>query len=239
MYQDLPERFVNEVLSYVGVGEDDECWEWTRNGKPFIQKEEKINGQRVIYSIYVQKMILERKLGRESTSRTVNLSCGNYKCCNPNHIFENDMVSRFMRFVDKDGTSGCWIWTGAIFQRNGYGCFTINSQPLGAHRVSYDLFSGGVPEGLMVLHKCNNKRCVNPEHLYAGTHEDNMNDLRNANIAKGEKNANSILKEEQVLEIRKLAKSRLVTYQKIAEMFGVKRQTVKDIALGRTWAWLE
>lgn len=71
--------------------------------------------------------------------------------------------------------SGCWIWTGHI-RTNGYGAMSIKSKLQYAHRISWELHNGPIPEGLFVLHKCDNPPCVNPDHLFIGTQKDNLQD---------------------------------------------------------------
>ena len=81
----------------------------------------------------------------------------------------------FWSKVDMPSLLGCWNWTG--YKIRGYGHTRWNGRYQYAHRVSYQIAYGDIPEGLLVLHKCDNRSCVNPTHLYVGTHSDNMRDM--------------------------------------------------------------
>jgi hypothetical protein len=83
------------------------------------------------------------------------------------------MMERFMRHVKR--TPECWEWQGAT-GGTGYGEFCVKGALMAAHRVSWELHNGVIPEGSLVLHKCDNRRCVNPVHLFLGSQSDNMLD---------------------------------------------------------------
>lgn len=131
---------------------------------------------------------------------------------------------------------GCWIFTGA-WNRDGYGSIRYAGKTIGAHRIAYEAFIGPIPEGMSVLHSCDVRACVNPDHLWLGTQDDNVQDM----IAKGRQNfcSNVKLTEEQVGQIKELALENKLTMEEIGELFGVSDTTVCFIKHGLTWGWLE
>lgn len=127
---------------------------------------------------------------------------------------------------------GCWEWVGATV-RGGYGSLKINNKKIGAHRFSWELHNGPIPEGLMTLHKCDNPPCCRPDHLFIGTGSDNMQDR----AAKGRDNAvatGAVLTELEVQEV--LIELNMGRSQaEIAEMYGVTQTTISRILHGETW----
>lgn len=156
----------------------------------------------------------------------------------------------------KEDKNGCWIWQGT---KNGAGYGTIGlgrkSEGKGfAHRVSYEIFVGPIPEGQLVCHRCDVKLCVNPTHLFCGTHNENMQDMVHKGrsnkgdswwtpdrksgrcTCKGEKHGCSKLRRSQVLEIRKLFDSGGWNKSQLARRFGVSRAMVRNIVNGKNWS---
>lgn len=94
--------------------------------------------------------------------------------------FDARTIERFWSHVEK--TDGCWNWTSARSKcGKGYGVFNANDKSLGAHRVSFEIANGPIPSGLHVLHSCDNKICVRPDHLHLGTHKQNMEEAAERN----------------------------------------------------------
>lgn len=89
-------------------------------------------------------------------------------------------LDRFNEKYEINESTGCWLWHGSK-DKDGYGKININYKNYRAHRLSYELFKDIIPEGLFVCHTCDTPNCVNPEHLFLGTNQDNMDDM----VAKG------------------------------------------------------
>jgi hypothetical protein len=125
--------------------------------------------------------------------------------------------------------SECWLWKGTIAS-NGYGKLHFNGRQLQAHRVSYYLHHGAIPEQLLVLHRCDVRLCCNPAHLWTGSHRDNTRDC----VDKGRWNPRRKLTESDVLRIRHLSLGGL-TSSEIAERFMIGSSCIRNILAGITW----
>lgn len=135
--------------------------------------------------------------------------------------------------------TGCWWWAGTIDANTGYGQLSMDHKTVRAHRAMYQYFHNRVlTPDIFLRHKCDNKLCVNPDHLIEGNHQDNMNDMTSRNRqAKGSRNGGHKLVEEQVLEIKKqisLGRSD----KSLGDEYGVHRDTIKLIRKGIKWGWL-
>jgi hypothetical protein len=147
------------------------------------------------------------------------------------------MQERFWPKVRK--TNGCWEWVGARWQGKfkelRYGKFSVDGRPRPAHRISWELNRGPIPEGMLVLHRCDNQGCVRPDHLYLGTHADNTRDAIERNrMCHGERIWTHKLTAKDVPLIRAMAAAG-VSAEKIGPHFGVVGRTVRYILEGRSW----
>jgi hypothetical protein len=137
-------------------------------------------------------------------------------------------------------SDGCWEWSGAI-NPFGYGLFQIgHGDPhyRGAHRVSWQMHNGPIPDGKLVCHHCDNRRCVRPDHLFLGTIQDNIRDRdAKARQARGERSASSKLTKDQVVEIRHRHRAG-AKIRDLAIEFRMSYPAISDITGGRKWRHL-
>lgn len=142
---------------------------------------------------------------------------------------------RFWKYVDKTSSPvGCWLWTGHVANR--YGVTWFNMKNKRAHRASWELANNcEIPQGMSVLHKCDNPLCVNPDHLSLGSHIQNMQDMvSKSRNPKMEKSGRAKLTATQVKEIReRYAKGEKPTPLSIE--FGVSQENVSNIVARRSW----
>jgi len=133
-------------------------------------------------------------------------------------------------------SEGCWGWKN-YSNISGSGRIGVRGNFLSAYRASWLIYRGEIPKGLLVLHKCHNRVCSNPDHLYLGTHKDNTQDMLRAGRGnRSRKKAKSAkLDREKALEIKKLLKDRSLSQYEIAKRFTVSRSTILDILRGKSW----
>ena len=127
---------------------------------------------------------------------------------------------------------GCWVWLGCV-SNAGYGlCASEKGKTASAHRVSYEAYKGEIPDGMVVAHACDNRLCVNPDHLWLATHAENSADMvTKKRSARGEKCGKSKLNEEQIKFIRESGMS----HRKLGAMFNVSHANIGYIKRGVTW----
>ena len=145
---------------------------------------------------------------------------------------------RFMAKVSK--TDSCWLWTGAI-DRHGYGTFTLSDNKRLAHRVAYELFVGNIPHEMCVCHHCDNRPCVNPEHLWVGTNADNVSDKilkgrSNQPSRVGRNNGRTKLSENDVAAARFISGFARVPARDIAFQLGISQSAARQLLSGDTWS---
>lgn len=166
-------------------------------------------------------------------------SCGRCVANMGTSDYDNRVKSRLLASV-KRMPSGCWEWQNRR-EKNGYGRTSYRRRKIGSHVLSYRLHRGDVAPGLFVCHTCDNRPCCNPDHLFLGTHQDNVADM----VAKGrqfhpigERHTQSRLTTSAVIVIRDLCISSSLTQNEIAGLFGVSRTAISAIATGKNWKHL-
>lgn len=147
----------------------------------------------------------------------------------------SDPFEHFWGKVNK--TDACWNWIGFAL-KTGYGRLYCGKERghMMAHRVSWEIHNGAIGDGLCVCHTCDNPRCVRPDHLFVGTHQQNMQDRQDKGRSVrliGERNGNAILTKDKVRAIRSEWPSK--SQSELARIYGVHLSTIHLIVHGRKW----
>lgn len=240
--------------------------------------------------LYAHRIAYELAHGPIPDGQVICHTCDVPACVNPAHLYaapQADNVAdairkgrhvppprrtmpvreRFWSKVDRSGgAEACWPWQASL-ARNGYGQFGVGGRAGGmvvAHRVAWELTNGPIPEGLHVLHRCDVRRCVNPAHLFLGTHTDNVRDmwakgragsqthpermargdrhgwrLHPDSIPRGERSGAAKLTEADVRDIRRMWAAGYRNRTSIGKMFGVTRTLISTIVTHKSWTHIE
>ena len=239
-FKSIDEKFWEKV----DIRGDNKCWNW------LAYKTDRGEGQFVINKkSYPAKNVAYQLVHGwfdNDDDWFVYHVCGDKSCVNPLHLSaipaKDKSEYSFWKRVDIKDTGECWEWLGYI-NTDGYGSFhwIDTKQNLNAHRFSWILHFGDIEPGYEVCHHCDNPSCVNPKHLFLGTHQDNINDMwekGRANPRKGENHPKAKLSKKDVLEIQKLLQTEM-THKQIGDLFGISRFTIGDINTGRSWKHLK
>jgi hypothetical protein len=202
------------------------CWIWSgrfeyRGKCPVLPMKGEVNARRVYFAL----------CGHIPMGKNWAFPiCGDWHCMNPAHAISGPLGSILSR-VKKNG--GCWEIPGP---KESYPSITF---PDGAkescHRFMYRHKFGEVPEGMYVCHRCDNRRCVNPSHLFSGTQKDNIQDaVMKGRLRVSARSRRAILSRDKVIQIKSML-SNGVKRKDIALKFGVSPYTITSIRIGKTW----
>ena len=160
----------------------------------------------------------------------------------------------FLSYIDRTGgESACWPWT-KYCSLQGYGKVKIGDKHYRAHRLTWEIYHGPIPDHMLICHHCDNPPCCNPSHLFIGTAMDNVSDMfskgrkhrrpfkspspfavGNHGVFLGESNGNHKLTKQQVIRIRELFSQKNKTYLELGKEFSTHVTNIKCIVLGKTW----
>lgn len=253
----LKERFWKKVDS---SGGPEACWAWVgstdRNGFGMVS---------IATKGKPHAKGAAHRIAWELTNRAIPdgfiiiHTCSNTVCCNPRHLELkpgsykklSDQMLRFWSKASKgDKPDACWIWTAGK-DAHGYGLFSVWREGRGsknerAHRYVYSVLIGPIPEGLAILHSCDNPACVNVAHLRPGTLKENSEDMiarrrhfawtHPETMSRGEGSPLAKMTDAKVVEMRKMRRDTHASYKDLGKMFGVSNAAAMLICRGESWA---
>lgn len=145
---------------------------------------------------------------------------------------KNLILKRFWKHVDVKNKNDCWEWKSKK-DKDGYGNMQFKNKTVRANRFIWTVLNGAIPEGMVVCHKCDNPKCLNPDHLFLGTISDNVIDALKKNRLSNQK-----LTVDQVKELRKLYKTGKYSQSELGRIFGVSGSTVCQIVHRKLWKFI-
>lgn len=159
-----------------------------------------------------------------------------FSCAGSSSTKHRPLAERLFEKTEKRGDNECWPWIG-LRTTAGYGAFSFHNKSMYAHRASYEVHNGPIPDGMVVCHRCDNPRCVNPNHLFIGSQTDNLHDMIRKGRAKlrpqiGTDHGCAKLTEDDVLAIRADCTR---SGRAIAKAFSISQTQVSDIKTRKAW----
>jgi len=239
------------------VIEETGCWKWTaaiynKTKFPYITVR---SAPGKFKKMVVPRYLYQQKYGEIRRNQVIQITCGEPRCVNPEHMEaidrsvlnaksnpKVDLKKRISNYIINDETQ-CWEWQGFI-NPDGYGVLGATGETKGrsqlAHRIAYEEWVGEIPPGMSVCHRCDNPKCINPAHLFAGSHLDNMKDRDiKGRQAKGSQSGKSKLTEAQVEDILRRGLSGESSRGSLANEYKVTHDTISRILRREIWKHVE
>lgn len=175
--------------------------------------------------------------GKQFKRTPCRISRAKVPCCSQSCAYtarRKSLADRLWSRTKK--TESCWLWMGSP-DKFGYGKLVVRKGiEKGAHRISWELAHGPIPDGLLVLHKCDVPNCVNPDHLFLGTYKDNKADcISKGRHSHGSNHWKTHLKEDDIRLIRRLYREGIALQQELANRFRVPQTQISRIVRGTSW----